>query len=86
MGGTMEKQTLEKDFDQPEIYQNGKTGKKNNKNKKEIIENQSTKSLVKPNEGKSHHKRNGVSKKKKMIRYLFLPKIRILILKKKHSN
>ena len=76
MGGTMEKQTLEKYHEQPEI--NGKTGNKNNKNKKEKIENQSTKSLVKA-EGKSQHKRNGVSKKRKMIRYQFLQKIKMLI-------
>ena len=83
MGGTMEKQTLEKDFDQPEIYKNGKTGKKNNKNKKEIIENQSTKSLVKPNEGKSHHKRNGVSKKKKNDKVSIFAKDKDINLEKK---
>ena len=83
MGGTMEKQTLEKDFEQPEIYQNGKTGKKNNKNKKEIIENQSTKSLVKPNEGKSHHKRNGVSKKKKNDKVSIFAKDKDINLEKK---
>ncbi len=80
MGGTMEKQTLEKYHEQPEI--NGKTGNKNNKNKKEKIENQSTKSLVKA-EGKSQHKRNGVSKKKKNDKVSIFAKDKDVNLEKK---
>ena len=80
MGGTMEKQTLEKYHEQPEI--NGKTGNKNNKNKKEKIENQSTKSLVKA-EGKSQHKRNGVSKKKKNDKVSIFAKDKDINLEKK---
>jgi hypothetical protein len=64
MGGTLEKQNLEHGNDYPEIIHNGKSNK--NKNNKKSIEEQSTKSLVKPgNDNKSQHKRNGAAKKKK---------------------
>ena len=65
MGGTLEKQNLEKEPDLDEVDQNGSTGNKNknNKNKNQSIE-ESTKSLKKI-ENKSQIKRNGVPKKKK---------------------
>ena len=81
MGGTLEKQNLEKEFDQPEIYQNGKS--KNNKNKNQSIDTQSTKSLAKVPDSKSHHKRNGQLKKKKNDKVSIVAKDKDINLEKK---
>ena len=84
MGGTLEKQTLEQNSDIQGIYQNGKSHNKNQKNKNQSIEEQSTKSLVKPgNDAKSQHKRNGVSKKKKNDKVSIIAKDKDINLEKK---
>ena len=82
MGGTLEKQNLEHGNDYPEIIHNGKSNK--NKNNKKSIEEQSTKSLVKPgNDNKSQHKRNGASKKKKNDKVSIIAKDKDINLEKK---
>ena len=82
MGGTLEKQNLEHGNDYPEIIHNGKSNK--NKNNKKSIEEQSTKSLVKPgNDNKSQHKRNGVAKKKKNDKVSIIAKDKDINLEKK---
>ena len=84
MGGTLEKQTLEQNNDNPGIYQNGKSHNKNQKNKNHSIEEQSTKSLVKTgNDGKSQIKRNGASKKKKNDKVSIVAKDKDINLEKK---
>jgi CRP-like cAMP-binding protein len=82
MGGTLEKQNLEHGNDYPEIIHNGKSNK--NKNNKKSIEEQSTKSLVKPgNDNKSQHKRNGAAKKKKNDKVSIIAKDKDINLEKK---
>ena len=84
MGGTLEKQTLEQSNDNPTIYQNGKSHNKNQKNKNHSIEEQSSKSLVKPgNDAKSQHKRNGAAKKKKNDKVSIIAKDKDINLEKK---
>ena len=83
MGGTLEKQNLEKEPDLDEVDQNGSTGNKNknNKNKNQSIE-ESTKSLKKI-ENKSQIKRNGVPKKKKNDKVSIFAKDKEVNLEKK---
>ena len=84
MGGTLEKQNLEQNNDIQGIYQNGKSHNKNQKNKNQTIEEQSTKSLVKPgNDAKSQHKRNGAPKKKKNDKVSIIAKDKDINLEKK---
>ena len=84
MGGTLEKQNLEQNTENPAILQNGKSNNKNLKNKNHSIEEQSTKSLVKPgNDAKSQHKRNGASKKKKNDKVSIIAKDKDINLEKK---
>ena len=84
MGGTLEKQTLEQNNDIQGLYQNGKSHNKNQKNKNQSIEEQSTKSLVKPgNDTKSQHKRNGAPKKKKNDKVSIIAKDKDINLEKK---
>ena len=84
MGGTLEKQNLEQNNDIQGIYQNGKSHNKNQKNKNQTIEEQSTKSLVKPgNDAKSQHKRNGPPKKKKNDKVSIIAKDKDINLEKK---
>ena len=84
MGGTLEKQNFEQSNDNPIIYQNGKSHNKNQKNKNQSIEEQSTKSLVKQgNDAKSQHKRNGAPKKKKNDKVSIIAKDKDINLEKK---
>ena len=85
MGGTLEKQNLEKEYEQNEIYKNGKElnkNNKNNKNKNHSIE-ESTKSLKNVSENKSQVKRNGVPKKKKNDKVSIFAKDKDVNLEKK---
>ena len=82
MGGTLEKQTLEKENELNEIYKNGKTANTNPKNKNHSIE-ESTKSLKNVSENKSQVKRNGVPKKKKNDKVSIFAKDKDVNLEKK---
>ena len=82
MGGTLEKQNLDKEPELDEILNNGKGGNKNQnqKNKNQSIEEQSTKSLKKI---ENKVKRNGVPKKKKNDKVSIFAKDKEVNLEKK---